>query len=468
MKTRPLFLRTAAPLVWLCATCPLSAQTSQPTTTSRPAANYSDPAFGFELNLPAGWDYDRTRFQQFKNSIGLLRGRGPEGRRGLQIIVFRSFPMKPFEDWIVDFGKASAELMSSARVEWETWKLPPRAGTILTYSTKLGAGTTRSLGLCVPFDANTVWVLIYSGQVFVDADAAEIRREFDDLAASLRVPYDPAAAERLAPAFERGKALLDQLHADAAKVPFDAAEHVYEMTVAGKSVGYLQRQIAHEEYVYSSPSAKKRYAKDGLRVRERAWRFLNDGTIWYTRVDLFSSFDGQSELIEHQQTQLPPADAQPPEVFSKTDAVIREADVLFSSYTTSHDRELPEPGKPISVGPVYLDLVWVRLLPVLLRGAGEELHALAVYNFESRALLSHTIQPLGEQKLPGYDGPAYAFEVREGFIGHASILHCDKSGALLRLEAGDVTLTLAARDEIERKFGRRRDEARARFQLPAE
>jgi len=137
--------------------------------------------------------------------------------------------------------------------------------------------------------------------------------------------------------------------------------------------------------------------------------------------------------------------------------------VLFSSFTTNRDRALPDPGKPISVGPVYLDQAWVRLLPGLLLGNSDEQHAFAVYNPEVRALISHTIQPLGPKPLAGYDGTAYAFEVRDGFVDRPSVCYCDERGSLLRLEAGEVTLTRAPRAEIEKKYAARRDEARQRF-----
>jgi hypothetical protein len=443
-------------------------QTTQSSLTSLPAASYSDPAFGFELQLPAGWEYDRTRFQDFKDSIGLLRGRGLGGRRGLQIVVFRSFPMKPFEDWVVDFGKAVVELTSAPRVDWETWRLPPRAGAILTYGSKLGAVTTRSHCLCVPFDPNTVWVLIYSGTTSSLAEEQQVRREFDQVAGSLRVHYDPEEAERLAPAFDRGKALRQRLLVEAAKVRLDETEYAYDIVLAGKSVGYLTRRITREEFVFSGPSAKRRYAKDGLRVRERGWDFAEDGTARYTRLDLFSSLDLQSELIENRQTQIPPPEAERQELLIQTDQVIREDDVLFSSYTTSLDANLPDPSKPISVGPVYLDQAWVRLVPGLLLSEPQEPLAVAIYNFGTRALLSHAVKPLAQRKLAGYDGPAYAFEVREGFIDRPSLVYVDERGNLLRLEAGDLTMARVSREEVERKYGPRRDSACRRFGLPRE
>ncbi|MEW6249170.1 MAG: hypothetical protein AB1716_00860, partial [Planctomycetota bacterium] len=348
---------------------PAAGQTTQPTSAAAPLFRYTDPAFGFELQLPIGWSYDRTRFQQFKDSIGLLRGFGAEGRRGLQIMVFRSFSMKPFEDWIVDFGKATAELTNSTRVDWETWTLPPRAGAILTYSSLGGAlragsrATARSHCLCLPFDPQTVWVFVYNGTAESEADQQQLRREFDQLIATLKVHYDPAEAERLAPALERGRKLAEQLRRLGPRARLDDEEHFYEVTIAGKPVGFFQRRISREEYTFSR-AAGRRFSKDGIRVRERSWRFAEDGTVRYTRTDLFSSFDLHDELIEHEEVQIPPGApaagqlqaplapssqpaaptpgqpaspaVRPPgeEVVFRTDQVIREKDVLVCSFTT--------------------------------------------------------------------------------------------------------------------------------------
>jgi hypothetical protein len=454
--------------MWALSGRPAPAQTTQPTPSSQPTVSYSEPAFGFELQVPAGWDYDRTRFQQFKDSIGLLRGRGPGGRRGLQIIVFRSFDMKPFEDWIVDFGKASAELTNSPRVDWETWRLPPRAGAILSYASKLGAVTTRSNILCLPFDPNTVWVFIYSGTVAHDDEGPLVRKEFDQIIGSLRVFYDPEEADRLAPAFDRGKALLARLHATAAKIRLDETIYTYEMTFAGKPIGYFTRQVTREEHVFSEAAASHRDAKEGLRVRERSWRFGEDGTVRQTRVDLFSSFDFESELLETQQTQLPPPDFQPQELLIRTDQAVREKDVLLASTTTNRDVGLPEPSKPISVGPVYLDQAWIRLLPALLPEDPPETYALAVYDGDTRALLTQTFKPLGTRNLDGYDGVAHAYEVRAGFVERPSLLYTDERGNVLRLESGELIVTRISRDDAERKYAGRRDEAQKRFQLRLE
>ncbi len=442
-------------------TAPVAGQASQP---SGDWVAYTDPSFGFELRVPNGWEYDRTRFQPFKDCVGLLRGRDPAGRRGLQVMVFRSFPMPPFEEWIVDFGRSSAELLNSPRTDWETWRLPPRAGAILTYTSKLGAVTTRGHYLCLPFDPNTVWVLTYTGAISGEAEQPQVRSEFEQIIGSLKVHYDPEEAERLAPAYDRGRALIGRLRGQP-KLRLDEDRHFYEVGVAGRPVGYLERRIAREEYVFSAPDAKRRYAKDGVRVRERSWRFAEDGTVLYGRLDLFSSLDLRSELMENEQMQLPPAGVAG-EPLVRTEKVVREDGVLYASGTTSRDTGLPDPGKPIEVGPVYLDQAWARLLPGLLLSEQDmQPVAVAVYNFDTRALVSHQIVPRGERPLEGFEGPTFVFEVREGFIAQPGTLWCDERGTLLKLDTRDLTLTRMGAAEIERKYGPRRDAARERYKI---
>lgn len=439
-------------------------QDTQPAPTSMPTFRYSDPGFGFELELPAGWDYDRSRFQQFQDSIGLLRGYSGDGHSGLQILVFRSFPMPAFEDWIVSFGKALAELTNAQRVDWETWQLPPRAGAILTYSSKLGSTTTRTHYLCVPFDANTVWVLIYSGSAGQPAEEQRLRAAFNQVIRTLRIHYDPTEVEKLAPAYERGQALLARLAERAHDVRIDDGTYYYAMILDGRPIGYLSRRVSREEHDFSRPEARQREVKPGIRLRERWWRFADDGTAWHGRVDLFSSFDRQSELIEDQQTQIPPPDAAAAQLFTRTTSAIREARVLVPSFTTSRDTALPEPSKPIEVGPVYLDGAWSRLLPGLLLGdTGREPYAFATYNPEARALLALVIRSLGPQQIDGWKDTVHGFEVREGFVDAAGRLLCDQRGVLVRAESGDLVLQRMSQQALESQFGERRAAAERRL-----
>ena len=471
----------------------LQAQDTQP--ASGPVLQrYADPAFGFDLQVPAGWSYDRTRFHNFKDSIGLLRGHAPGGRRGLQIQVFRSFPMKPFENWWVDFAEAAAQLLNSERTDWEAWRLPPRAGVILTFTGRVTANPARTYTLCMPFDGNTVWVFTYSGSVSSEPDQKRLRAEFDQIIATLKVHYDPEQQEKLNPAFAAAEKLIKRLHglADSGKLRntrIDDHEYFYELTLAGKPLGYFQRRVAREEYTFSAPGAKRRSAKEGIRVREQTWRFAEDGSIRFGRSDLFSSFDLLSEVIESAQVHIPPGARDPNDLLIRTEQVTREANVLISSYDSNLETSPPEPSKPLSVGPrdpndprgwwlgAYLDLAWVRLLPGILideaadrqtkkvRPGGGELYAVAMYSSDIRALVPYTLRVRAEQTLPDFEGAAFEFEAREGFIDAPTKFYTDAKGNLLQLETGELKVTRVPREAIDRKYGTRRDEVIRKFNL---
>ena len=206
--------------------------------------------------------------------------------------------------------------------------------------------------------------------------------------------------------------------------------------------------------------------KEGLRIHEESWRFADDGTVRYTELNLFSSFDLRSELIEYSTTQIPAPDVQSQRLYIELDQCIREDKVLFSSFSTNLDRDLPAPRPPLPIGPRYLDLAWVRMLPLLLKAAPET-YAFAIYDSQARALAVHTIRPLGSSAIPGRAGVSgCAFETREGFVAQPSRLYTDARGNVLRLESGDLVITLTTKDEVERQFAQRREPARRRLEPP--
>jgi hypothetical protein len=451
---------------------------SRPAALDIPTVPYEDAAFGFAMHVPAGWAYDRTRFQEYEDSIGLLRGRAPDGHRALQIMVFRVQPeviprgagqedlvrLPTFEDWVIVFGKSLGELTGAERVSWETWNLPPRAGALLTYDTKLGAMATQTHTLCVPFDPSTVWVFVYSGRVATEADRVRLRRRFDGLAKTLAVHYDPSDVDAMGKAFERGRALLTRLRARAAEIRIDEGERYYELSIDGKSIGYLWRRMAREAHVFTSPGARHRVSEMGLRVRERSWRFAEDGTVRRTRLDMFSGFDLRNELIEYELTQFPAPDVAVQQPLVKMTQAIRKEDMLVCSYSTGLDPALPDPVRPIKVGPLYLDLAWLRLAPGLLLGGAEDApHAFAVFDTETRALMPQTLTLLGRRELAG-EKESYLFEVRAGLINEPALMYTDRRGNLIRYVAGDLVIMRSTREAVERAYGERREAVRRRFE----
>ena len=121
-------------------------------------------------------------------------------------------------------------------------------------------------------------------------------------------------------------ATLARLPEAAATLQFPEETVYYEIEVDGKPVGYLTRQLSREQRALDTPSGGRSRGgrKEGLRVRERSWRFTTDGGATYTRTDLFASFDQKSELIEQEQTVVPSPTAAVPQPVTSMDQVIRE------------------------------------------------------------------------------------------------------------------------------------------------
>jgi hypothetical protein len=67
-------------------------------------------------------------------------------------------------------------------------------------------------------------------------------------------------------------------------------------------------------------------------------------------------------------------------------------------------------------------------------------------------LITTTITPLGEMTLANSDKKALGYDVREGYAEEVTRIFADQHGIVLRIEAGDVTLALTPKDEIEKRF----------------
>ena len=456
----------------LLSTAPASGQTSQPALPADKTIPYADYAFGFEMRLPGGWEYDRTRFAGPEGAIGLIRGRVSSGTRTLTILIFRKDPVVEFEQWLTAFQAQLLNMPGAIKITRRTWENFERPRTALELDSRVAVSKTRSGYLCVPFDRDTIWVFVYGGVLSPEVNEETLRREFDALGSSLRVLYTREEAEKFTAAAERGRALIEQLVSVASEVRIDPTERFYEIRLDGKSIGYLSRALSRETRSLTDARFARRSATTaaGLRLRERSWRFAEDGTVNYSKIDLFCSFDFQSELIETRETRIPPATSDQP-LYITLDQCIREHDVLFSSFSTNRDRRLPKPRPPIRPGPAYLALAWVRMLPAVLGREPGEMHAFSIYDSPTRALVTQKLRALGPRPLPGRpDTRAFAFETYEGFAPERDLIYTDERGNLLRLEAGKLVLEETTEAAVLRKYAARRDAARERLKrrAPAE
>jgi hypothetical protein len=267
-------------------------------------------------------------------------------------------------------------------------------------------------------------------------------------------------------ALRRGKEYLAryELQERVRDLRMDESVRYYEIRQASKPTGYLTRQLTQEDEPLQRPGRMSN-AKEGLRVRERSYRFAKDGTVHISKIDLFSSRDAETDLHEHWEARVAPPEAGEAKPLITCDQCVREGDALFSTYSTSQDQGLPEPRRPLKLDPSYLGLAWARLLPALLGPEPRPMHAFTVYDPETRTLITHAITPLGERPLPGQpDKRSLAFELRTGFVETPGVVYTDALGNMLRFESGQYVLKLTDKATIEQEFGPRRDAANARLQ----
>lgn len=458
---------------------PAAPAAAQPAAASNEPslAPFIDKNLGYELRLPIDWRYDRTGFFGPGGSLGLLRGVAPDGTQTVQILAFRSVRQSSFDEWTRAFTEQlqSVPGLVWARSTGDASAKRPSAWVIA--EARDGLERWRTVYYCVQFDAGTNWVFSYSlalgksGEV-MSAPAEEFLVELvpptiRDVLGTLRVFYNEKTATTLSDALERGKQyqLQYKLQEDVKQLRVDDKPRAYLILAGGKPIGTMSRTISRQKQSLDEP----RYAekgKDGVRVRETLWQFAEDGTARQSVIDLFCSIDGSTDLFDIWDASIPADEKLTP--VTTRDQCIREGDILFSSVTSTAVRGLPEPRRPIRVTPSYLGMGWGRLLPALLGKRAADMFAFAVYDPETRALMTQGIQYIGDKPLPeGEKKTARVFELRDGFAEQTQKIYTDEFGALLRAEAGGVVIKLSTDAEVEKLLGPKRAAAAKRLNAVA-
>ena len=433
---------------------------------------YVDYQVGFELQVPAGWDYDRTGFFGPGGSLGLLRGGTLRGRETLQVFLFQGVRAKSLADWTQEF-RASLETISGVmRIGGKGAQQRGAPAAYVVVDATVGVGLVKTVYYCVQLDDEQVWVLSYAKARTTlgdDSDAAAMRDahtvtippEVERLVGSVRIFYDPPLAATLREALKRGRDFITRydLQERIRKLEIDDLVRYYLMEVDRNPVGYFTRRFSRGRQSLDDPRFGSS-GKDGLRVYEESWRFGENGAAQYAAFDLYSSIDGERDLFEISMADLPPEGVEHRRPFITVDKCVRADDVLFSSYTTSRDLVMPEPRPPLRLESAYLGLGWVRVLPALIGTDAGPLWAFSIYDTASRTALTYSMEPLGVKPLPrgGGNGPAY--RVREGFNDTPGMLFTDEYGHMVWYEAGSMILREVDSDEIERLFAAKREAAR--------
>lgn len=432
---------------------------------------FVDKTLGYELRLPADWAFDRTAFFGPQGAVGLLRGASPDGSHALQVLAYRVGGGKSFAQWVQQFVEDMRRMPGLAWARATPDEGPGRAAAYAAAESLAGIDRIRTYYRCVQFDATTIWVLSFTTAIGKASASGAAPEEsglldsappaFREIAGSLRVFYDEKFAEQMREALERGRKYLEQfqLQEDVRALRGDPKPRCYRITLAGKPIGFMTREIQRRQHSLDEPRYRGK-GKDGVRVLETTWRFGEDGSVRQGVLDLFSSVDAATDLFDVWEA-FAPADGATAAITTR-DECIREGDLLVFSQLASTGKRLPEPRPPIRVSPTYLGLGWARLLPALLGEQAKEPIAFAIFDTETKGLTNYMLRWLGDRALPG-GKPAPCFEIRDGFVETPAHVYVDEFGQVLRVEAGELVVALTPQADIEREFGKRRDEARQRF-----
>ena len=87
-----------------------------------------------------------------------------------------------------------------------------------------------------------------------------------------------------------------------------------------------------------------------------------------------------------------------------------------------------------------------------------------IYDTETRALITQTVEFLGRRQLPQSSATALCFRIQAGFAEHPATVYTDQAGNLLRFEAGGMVLRSSTAAAIEQRFAEQRREVRRRLQ----
>ena len=447
-------------------------------TAETDTVDYRNERWGVATRLPAGWRYDEREFPGPDGARGFLRCAGPEGAV-IQAFLFTETRQDTFAAWVSYFKEQVASVAGVLRSHGRPIQDGQRPAAAIVVDAQLPGGVTRSHYYCAELAPRTVLALMHAaplspeeGRVAAaggaDSDLGLAPRppEFEQLVADLRIFYDPQRASADKEAEARGRRFIARgaVKEAAARLRLDRSPRYYLIESAGRAVGFMSREISNERHSLDDPRHGKQVADapQGLRVREEVWRFEDGGAVRMTRLDAFSSLEGDEDLYDVWIGEIPASGAEAARPVMTRRQCVRQGATLVCSARHSDESEAPPAAKPVSLPANYIGLAWARVLPALLAPESQESLTFSIFDAATGSVVPLTLRPLGEASSPGSDRRTFKSELREG-LGPSSVVVTDEYGNLLRIEWEKAALSLASEQEVEQRFGARRENALRRL-----
>ncbi|MCA9243343.1 MAG: hypothetical protein KDA32_05265 [Phycisphaerales bacterium] len=428
---------------------------AQTTASDYPTIRFESPEFEFTMQIPAGWEYDRSPTPGPGDSLRLLRGVPATKRAAFELVVFRNKAAVAPSDWFDQIGQGILK-DEGAQTRRETVQHQARDAIEVEYQRLNPDGEVRAIWFFIELRRDIVLAARFTAKSS-GADLEGLRAEAGQYARSLRLPLEGRDAASLRAAFERGRELkFSRLERYAHRIEVDPDVRAYEIHNGENAAGFLTRQFERERRGISGAGGKP-----GLRLRERSLRFQEDGSSVYTRLDSFASFDLQTELTELETAVIPPpGDESAPG--RRVDRYVREgASVILTTQSTQNQGE-PETLPPMTCGPEYLSLPWARLAPGLIGVEQGEPLAFRTLDPAVREMSWMLIAPLGPAK--DIEG-AFAWQIEEALTPTAGRMVGDARGIMRVFKMGDIELREIDAKTLETRYGPRRDALLKRLNL---
>ncbi len=450
--------------------CWVSAQVNTPSSPDGPSAKgkldqaYIDGSFGFTLRPPAGSTCDPEKKKLGPANYEIVRFNQPQHDWYLSVRL--SQDARPPDARII-----TDKLITNLKEQYADVELLSQENTRI-------AGRQAALSaVCFTFgepvsltqDKKKQWLHQQAviqekpGECFALVlltsfeDRSIATKTFERIVQSFEFRRTAQQEQHMRKALDRGEKLIQSV----AEKKLNLSDHLLKETYLlikrnGKEIGFLGMQ---EEPVNVQ-------GHEGVRLYHWNWIFEDDGGISNFNHLMYLSADLKKEEWEYRMQMLtPPGTGVQRKVLLDIESAVRQKDKLLIEYPKKLET-MEREDKVLEVGKSYAPAALMSLLPRLVDLNSPELYAFSTYEHDRRGLILRTMEVVGQQQIlaKGQSIQAWKLQDSEGLPPPITSIYVDKKGQILRMDVGNMKMTLTTREYVERKFQSRVNEAQKAIQ----